>query len=72
MCGNMKLILSVDQDISRVTKVDECYILFNTRNEFHISKHDVLFCLLYKNIPILTHKNRAVWILPQFRVIGHM
>ena len=46
MCGNMKLILSVDQDISRVTKVDECYILFNTRNEFHISKHDVLFCLL--------------------------
>ena len=36
--NNMKFILSVDQDISRVSKANERDILFNTRNKFHISK----------------------------------
>ena len=39
MSGNMKFILSVDQDISRVSKTNECDILFKTTNEFHISKY---------------------------------
>ena len=34
VCGNMKLISSVHQDISRVSKANEWYILFNTRNNF--------------------------------------
>ena len=33
MCGNMKFISSVDQDLSRVSKANEWDILFNTRNK---------------------------------------
>ena len=46
----MKSISSVDQDI-----------LFNTRNNFIFPSIHVLFCLLYKNIVLLPHKNRAVY-----------
>ena len=44
MCGNMKFISSVYQDISWVNKWD---ILFNTRNNFIFPDIHVLFCLLY-------------------------
>ena len=47
ICGNMKFISSVDQDISQVSKANEWDILFNTRNKFRISKHSciVLFII---------------------------
>ena len=43
--GNMKFILSVEQDISRVIKMNEWDILLSMRNKFHISKHpcNILF-----------------------------
>ena len=36
------------------------YILFNTNN-FIFPQIHVLFCLLYKTIVLLAHKNRAVY-----------
>ena len=60
MCRNMKFISSVDQDISQVSKANEWDILFNTRNNFIFPSIRVLFCLLYKKIVLLPHKNRAV------------
>ena len=60
MCGNMKFISSVYQDISRVSKANESDILFNTRNNVIFPNIHVLFCLLYKKIVLLPHKNRAV------------
>ena len=58
MCGNMKFIFSVDQDISQVSKANEWDILFNTRNKFHISKHPciLLFIIEYINCN-LPHKH---------------
>ena len=45
MCGDMKFISSVDQDISRVSKANDWDILFNTRNIFHISKFQAsMYC----------------------------
>ena len=56
----MKFISSVDQDISaRVSKANEWDILFNTKNNFIFPSIHVLFCLLYKKIILLPHKNRA-------------
>ena len=49
MCGNIKFVSSVDQDT-----------LVNTRNNFIFPNIHVLFCLLYKKIHQLHHKNRAV------------
>ena len=46
MCGNIKFILNVDEDI-----------LVNTRNKFYISKHASMYCLLYKKCPIIPWKN---------------
>ena len=43
MCANMKFILSVEQDISRVSKANELDILCNTRNKFHIFKHPSMY-----------------------------
>ena len=40
-------------DISRMSKA------FNTRNKFIFPNIHVLFCLLYKKIVLLPHKNRA-------------
>ena len=37
-----------------------CDILFNTRNNFMFPSIHVLFCLIYKTIVLLPHKNRAV------------
>ena len=45
MCGNMKFISSVDQDISRVSKANEWDILFNTRNNFIFPKS--MYCSVY-------------------------
>ena len=46
--NNMKFILSVDQDISRVSKANERDILFNTRNKFHISNiHACMYIVLF-------------------------
>ena len=61
MCGNMKFISIVYHDISRVSKANEWYILFNTRNNFTFPNIHVLFCLLYKKIVQLPHQNRAVY-----------
>ena len=65
MCGNMKFISSVDQDISRVSKANECKICCSTReiiSYFQNPNIYVLFCLLYKKkIVVLPHKNRAVY-----------
>ena len=58
---NMKFISSVDQDISRVSKANEWDILFNTGNNFIFPNIHVLFCLLYKKVVLLPHKNRAVY-----------
>ena len=43
--GNMKCILGVEQDISRVSEANEWDILLSTINKFHISKHpcNILF-----------------------------
>ena len=60
VCGNMKFTWSVDQDISRVSKVNEWDTLFNTSNNSIFPNIHVLFCLLYKKIVLLPHKNRAV------------
>ena len=56
MCGNVKLVSSVDQDISRVSKANED-ILFNTRNNFIFPNIHVLFCLLYKKISPIINKS---------------
>ena len=57
ICGNMKFISSVDQDISRVSKTNEWDILFNTRNNLIFPNIHVLFCLLYKTYsPIAPQK----------------
>ena len=61
MFGNMKFISSVEHSISRVSKVNKRDILFNTRNNFIFPNIHVLFCLLYKKIVLLPHKNRAVY-----------
>ena len=43
---NMKFIWSVEQDISQVSAVNNCYTLFNMINKFHISKQSCnIFCL---------------------------
>ena len=44
--------MSVYQDISRASKANECifysvYILFNTRNKFHISNHPCIAIVLF-------------------------
>ena len=52
-----EIISSVNQDISRVSVENEWDILVNTRNEFHISKHPCLFCLLCKILPYIPCKN---------------
>lgn len=44
MCGNVKFISNVDQDISPVSKANKWDILFKTRNKFLISKH---LCILF-------------------------
>ena len=36
---NVSFISSVEQDISRVSKLNERDILFKTRSKFHISEH---------------------------------
>ena len=54
MCGNMKFISSVHQDISRVSKANEC-MRYPVQPNIH-----VLFCLFSKKIAILHQKNRAV------------
>ena len=45
MVARTQFILSVEQDISRVSEVNEWDILLSTGNKFHISKHtcNVLF-----------------------------
>ena len=67
VCGNMEYISSVDQDMSRVSKVNEWDILSNTKNKFHIYKFIVLF-IIYKLAPLPTsintnafHDNRHMW-----------
>ena len=55
MCGNMKFISSVDQDISRVSKTSEI-----SCSTFIFPNIRVLFCLLCKTIALLPHKNKAV------------
>ena len=60
MCGNMKFILSVDKDISRLRKANEWDMQLNTRNNFIFPSIHVLFCLLYKTIVLLPDKNTAV------------
>ena len=51
MCGNMKLILSVDKDISRVSKANELDILFNKREiNFIFPSFQVFLCLFYKKL----------------------
>ena len=58
MCGNMKPISCIDEDISRVNKANELDILFNTRNNFIFPKHASMYCSVYyiKNSPIAPQK----------------
>ena len=56
-----KFISSVDQDISRVSKrTSEISCSTREINNFIFLSTHVLFCLLYKIIVLLPHKNRAV------------
>ena len=52
MCRNMKFILSVDQDISRVSEANEWDFLITTRNKFYISKHPcIVLFIIDKKMP---------------------
>ena len=42
MCGNMKFISSVDQDIAQMSKANEWDILFNTRNKYSFLRSGIL------------------------------
>ena len=72
MCGNVKYISNDQLDILRVSKVNEWDILFNNLNKFHISKHSCIVLLLFKDIALLPHKNRAKTLMYVFHDNRHM